>query len=153
MIENVFGKSRLAPPAAAAAAAATATASAQRPPNAQALGVLQDISSAALSAAPSQQLQPIQTAQNLAMLERWIQSYKAVIVFFTSATCPPCRMIKPQFEQLLQDRNAGRSKIRILGVIVDTSVAFDAAAKYGIRATPTFMLFQDGNKVITFYTA
>ncbi|KAL1932294.1 hypothetical protein VTP01DRAFT_9350 [Rhizomucor pusillus] len=150
MIENMFGKSRLAPPAAAAAAAATATASAQRPPNAQALGVLQDINSAALSAAPSQQLQPIQTAQNLAMLERWIQSYKAVIVFFTSATCPPCRMIKPQFEQLLQDRNAGRSKIRILGVIVDTSVAFDAAAKYGIRATPTFMLFQDGNKFSEF---
>lgn len=137
MIENMFGQSQAAP-----STNAPPPSSAQPSDSAQSL--LQNISSAAISAPPK----PVQTAQNLASLEQWIQSYKAVVVFFTSATCPPCRMIKPDFERLMEEKNStGGTKIKILGVIVDTSVAFDAASKYGIRATPTFMLFHQGQKV------
>ncbi|KAJ8652244.1 hypothetical protein O0I10_012152 [Lichtheimia ornata] len=140
MIENMFGQSQAAP-----STNAPPPSSAQPSDSAQSL--LQNISSAAISAPPK----PVQTAQNLASLEQWIQSYKAVVVFFTSATCPPCRMIKPDFERLMEEKNStGGTKIKILGVIVDTSVAFDAASKYGIRATPTFMLFHQGQKFSDF---
>ncbi|ORY97266.1 PPPDE putative peptidase domain-domain-containing protein [Syncephalastrum racemosum] len=155
MIENMFGQSQLRPPvsAPAAAPAAAAAAAPQQTPalnDPATLSMLRDISSAAMSASPAGTTQPqqvsIQHASNLAALERWLKSYRAVIVFFTSASCPPCRMIKPDFERLIQEKNSDSAQIKILGVIVDTSVAFDAASKYGIRATPTFMLFQDGQK-------
>ncbi|KAI9249457.1 PPPDE putative peptidase domain-containing protein [Phascolomyces articulosus] len=148
MIEGMFGQSQLAPP------------QQQQPftngsaPTAAQQNMLRDISSAALSAAPqptSNQPSPLQTAPNLSTLQQWIQSYKAVVVFFTSATCPPCRMIKPDFERLVQEKNEGGStKIKLMGVTVDTSVAFDAAQNFGIRATPTFMLFHNGNKFSEF---
>ncbi|KAI9315991.1 PPPDE putative peptidase domain-containing protein [Dichotomocladium elegans] len=142
MIEGMFGQSQARPPAPVAAPPA--------PVSSESLGMLQDISSAALSAAPPQTPKPIQVAQNLSSLERWIESYKATAVFFTSAGCGPCRMIKPDFERLVEEKNSSGTKIKILGVIVDTSVAYDAAAKYGVRATPTFMFFHKGEKLSEF---
>lgn len=154
MIENMFGKSQLGLSVAGSASGAVPPSGAAAADTAS-LGILRDVSAAALSAAPGpshhqQQPKPlpVQTANNLATLERWIQSYRAVIVFFTSATCPPCQMIKPSFERLLEEKNEKGSRIKILGVIVDTSMAFDAATKYSIRATPTFILFKDGQKVL-----
>ncbi|KAG0168350.1 hypothetical protein DFQ28_004953 [Apophysomyces sp. BC1034] len=135
MIENMFGQSKHGQ-------AATTSA----PPTADSVSMLQTVSSR-LSAAP-ETVEPVQIATNLNMLDRWIQTYPTV-VFFTSATCPPCRMIKPDFEQLLREKSPGK-KIKALGVIVDTSVAMDAAAKYQIRATPTFMLFLNGQKFSEF---
>ncbi|KAI9484947.1 PPPDE putative peptidase domain-containing protein [Zychaea mexicana] len=146
MIEGMFGQSQLAPPAAPAGAQAAAP-----PPTAAQQSMLQDVSSAALSAAPQQKPSVLQTAPNLSTLQRWIQSCKAVVVFFTSATCPPCRTIKPDFERLVQDKNDTNStKIKLMGVTVDTGIAFDAAQKFGIRATPTFMLFHNGEKFSEF---
>lgn len=153
MIENMFGQSQTRPPVPAAPTPAAPAPSLNDPAT---LSMLRDISSAAMSASPAasgvQQPVAIQHASNLATLERWLQSYRAVVVFFTSASCPPCRMIKPDFERLIQEKNSDSAQIKILGVIVDTSVAFDAASKYGIRATPTFMLFQDGQKVFVWPT-
>ncbi|KAG2225956.1 hypothetical protein INT45_006652 [Circinella minor] len=149
MIEGMFGQSRLAPPQEQqppTGAGATPTLAQQN--------ILRDISSAALSAAPQpadNQPSPLQTAPNLSQLRQWIQSYKAVVVFFTSATCPPCRTIKPDFERLVQDKNNSSStKIKLMGVTVDTGIAFDAAQNFGIRATPTFMLFHNGDKFSEF---
>ena len=140
MIEGMFGRSQAAPSVQPAAP----------PPNADSLNMLLDVSSAALSAAPQPAGKPpvIQNAPDAATLKRWLQSYKAVVVFFTSATCPPCRMIKPDFERLVQEKNdTDSSKIKLLGVIVDTGVAYDAGREFGIRATPTFMLFHNNSKV------
>ncbi|CAO3593934.1 unnamed protein product [Absidia cylindrospora] len=148
MIENMFGQSNLrstptAPPPSTSGSAPI--------PNADTLAMLQGVSSAALSGAPSSvSQQSVQKADNLASLERSINAYPAVAVFFTSAGCPPCRVIKPEFEQLIKDKNQGTSSLRILGVIVDTSIAFDAGAKYQVRATPTFMFFHKGQKVSEF---
>jgi thioredoxin-like negative regulator of GroEL len=45
----------------------------------------------------------------------------------------------------LEDVNQDR--IKVVGAKIDTHVAFDAAQKYQVRSTPTFMAFVDGKKV------
>lgn len=90
---------------------------------------------------------PLHTATNLSALTHHLTTNRAVVVFFTSATCGPCRMIEPEFERVIPDKNdklAGQG--RVVGVKVDTHVAFDAASQYGIRATPTFKFFLDGKE-------
>lgn len=142
MIEGMFGQSNLRSSTAANGS------SAQAQPNAESLAMLQGISSSALSGAPASiSQQSVQKVENVTSLDKLITTYPAVAVFFTSATCPPCRVIKPDFEQLIKDKNQDTPSLRILGATVDTSVAFDAGAKYQVRSTPTFMFFHKGQKV------
>ncbi|CAO3650460.1 unnamed protein product [Mucor fragilis] len=140
MIEGMFGQSRLS--------SGNGSTAAPQQPSAEAASMLQDISSAATSAAPAT-VNPVQIANTASAVDGFISTYKAVIVFFTSASCPPCRMIKPDFENLILEKNRDSEQIRILGIIMDTSMAPDAA-KYGIRATPTFQLFLNGQKYSEF---
>ena len=63
------------------------------------------------------------------------------IVFFTSTTCPPCKLVYPAYDELAA--NAGKKAVLIK---VDTSEGYEIAAKYQIRATPTFMGFLKGKK-------
>ncbi|KAI8075061.1 PPPDE putative peptidase domain-containing protein [Gongronella butleri] len=147
MIEGMFGQSRLSN----GGANGVSSSSAAAPPSRDAAALLQGVSASALSGAPAQPAEyALQTARDAASLDKMIQTYPAVAVFFTSATCPPCRVIKPDFERLIRDKNQGAQAIRILGVIVDTSVAFDAGAKYQVRATPTFMFFHKAQKTAEF---
>ncbi|GAN08824.1 thioredoxin family protein [Mucor ambiguus] len=140
MIEGMFGQSKLS--------SSSQNTAAPQQPSAQAASMLQGISSAATSAAPTT-VNPVQIVNTAAAVDGFISTYKAVIVFFTSASCPPCRMIKPDFENLIREKNGDSDQIRILGLIMDTSMAPDAA-KYGIRATPTFQLFLNGQKYSEF---
>ena len=64
------------------------------------------------------------------------------VIFFTSATCAPCRICYPAFEQLAQEASE-----KAVLVKVDLSMAFDIGAKYQVRATPTFMTFLNGDKL------
>ncbi|KAI7017386.1 DUF862-domain-containing protein, partial [Hortaea werneckii] len=65
----------------------------------------------------------------------------ASTIFFTSSTCAPCKLAYPTHDQLAEEYpNA-------LFVKVDINAARDIAAKYQIRATPTFMSFSKGSKV------
>lgn len=61
-------------------------------------------------------------------------------IFFTSATCAPCRMAYPMFDSLAEEHP------QALFVKVDISAAHEIASKYSIRATPTFMTFCKGAK-------
>lgn len=140
MIENMFGQSKLN--------TVNRNSNGIPAPTAEAASLLQGISSAATSAAPSS-VEPVQIANTAAAVDNFISSYRAVIVFFTSATCPPCRVIKPDFENLIREKNSNSQQIKILGVIMDTSMSMDAG-KYGIRATPTFQLFLNGQKYSEF---
>ncbi|RCH83412.1 hypothetical protein CU098_006071, partial [Rhizopus stolonifer] len=139
MIENMFGQSRLN----------TVPSSASSSVPAEAASLLQHVSSAATSAAPTQ-VDPVQIAHSSTTVDQLISTYKAVVVFFTSATCPPCRMIKPDFETLIRDKNTHPNQpIKILGVVMDTSMA-TGASTYGITATPTFQLYLEGKKYAEF---
>lgn len=63
------------------------------------------------------------------------------IVFFTSATCPPCKIVYPAYDELAAE--AGNKAVLIK---VDISQAYEISSKYQIRATPTFMTFLKGEK-------
>lgn len=80
---------------------------------------------------------------DLSGLERRLASAadSAATIFFTSSTCAPCRMAYPMFDQLAAEYP------RATFIKVDINSARDVAAKYQIRATPTFMAFSKGTKV------
>lgn len=63
------------------------------------------------------------------------------IIFFTSSTCAPCKIVYPAYDDLAAE--AGSKAILIK---VDINQAYEIAAKYRIRATPTFMTFLRGEK-------
>ncbi|OJK01592.1 hypothetical protein ASPACDRAFT_1898647 [Aspergillus aculeatus ATCC 16872] len=86
----------------------------------------------------------VRMASSLAQLEQHLTaaSQSCAVIFFTSATCPPCRMVYPTYNELAEE--AGDRAILIK---VDISTAMDVSTKYRVRATPTFMTFLKGQKV------
>lgn len=63
------------------------------------------------------------------------------VVFFTSSTCGPCKMLYPVYDDL-----AAEVGDRGILVKVDISKAFDVASQYSVRATPTFVTFLRGKQ-------
>lgn len=62
-------------------------------------------------------------------------------VFFTSATCAPCKMLYPLYDELAAE--VGDKGILIK---VDISQAFDVGSRFSVRATPTFLSFLHGQE-------
>jgi thiol-disulfide isomerase/thioredoxin len=111
----------------------------------EAASLLQGVSSAAMSAAPTT-IQPVQLINDGSVLDNLISQYKAVAVMFTSATCPPCKVIKPEFIKMIEEKHQGQQEIKVLGIVMDTGSMSFQAQKYGIRAVPTFQFFLNGKK-------
>jgi thioredoxin 1 len=72
-----------------------------------------------------------------------LESDLPVLVDFTAAWCPPCRMMDP----ILAELDADRDDLRVVKVDVDANP--EIAASYGVLSMPTFMLFRDGRPVST----
>ena len=66
-----------------------------------------------------------------------------VLVDFTAAWCPPCRMMDPIVAALGDERD----DVKVVKVDVDDSL--DVAARYGVLSMPTFMVFRHGQPVTT----
>lgn len=92
-----------------------------------------------------------------------LSTHRIVVANFTNEKgCPPCRAIAPTFAQIAREVGApsegagegGRKKKERDAefVVVDANVAGELAAKYGIRATPTFKFFLDGKEVLSLLT-
>lgn len=109
--------------------------------NATAPGSVNGLSSQAASLTA-----PVQICTNMASFNTIIGRHKAAVVFFTSQTCPPCRMIEPIFERLAE----AKASPKVAFVKIDTGVGMSqqVAQTYNIRATPTFLFFLNGKKVI-----
>ncbi|CAK7198659.1 Thioredoxin-like protein 1 [Sporothrix eucalyptigena] len=73
-----------------------------------------------------------------------LKSSKIVIADFFATWCGPCTMIAPVFEKIANQ--LGRENA-VTFVKIDTDAQKDIAAKYSIRAMPTFLLFRDGNEI------
>ena len=79
----------------------------------------------------------------LKQLDELLASAKdsCAVIFFTSATCPPCKIVYPAYDELAAE--AGNKAVLIK---VDLSDAYEIGAKYQVRVTPTFMSFLKGEK-------
>ncbi|CAI4217795.1 unnamed protein product [Parascedosporium putredinis] len=74
-------------------------------------------------------------------LDTLLASNTSVIVDFYADWCPPCRAIAPVFSQLA-DEYAVTGHVAFAKVNVDN--VKDVAAKYGVSAMPTFVVFRNG---------
>jgi thioredoxin 1 len=72
-----------------------------------------------------------------------LEAERPVLVDFTAAWCPPCRVMQP----VLAAIDAERDDLDVVEVDVDDSI--DVAAAYGVLSMPTFMLFDHGAPVLT----
>lgn len=70
-----------------------------------------------------------------------LKSEQPVLVDFTATWCGPCKMLAPIVDKLA-DEFAGKVKVGKL----DIDEAQQTAAKYGVRAVPTVMVFEKGER-------
>ncbi|KAF8246354.1 DUF862-domain-containing protein [Wilcoxina mikolae CBS 423.85] len=82
----------------------------------------------------------VKAVASLQELQDVIKSAPCTVVFFTSATCPPCRVVYPHFERMAADERGTFVK-------VDVRVQRDIGEKYQISATPTFISWSRGEKL------
>ncbi|KAG6027313.1 hypothetical protein E4U19_002086 [Claviceps sp. Clav32 group G5] len=78
-------------------------------------------------------------------LARMLDSAKdsCVVIFFTSATCPPCKLMYPIYDQLAGEFGAAVTFIKI---DIAQPSASEIAHHFSIRATPTFVTLFKGKE-------
>ncbi|OCT45427.1 hypothetical protein CLCR_05626 [Cladophialophora carrionii] len=73
-------------------------------------------------------------------------SQSCAVIFFTSATCPPCKICYPPYEELATEAGTS-SGAKLIKVDISASPSAHAVAqRYSVRATPTFITFLKGQK-------
>ena len=83
----------------------------------------------------------IPTVTDVAFSTEVLEAGTPVLVDFTAAWCPPCRVMKPVLAELA----AEREDVKIVQLDVDADQR--TAAEYGVLSMPTFILFKDGREV------
>ena len=81
------------------------------------------------------------TLSDLEATEKFRQLNHKSVLYFTATWCPPCKAIKPLYEEM-----ATKYKDVAFGK-VDVDDNSDAALEFEISAVPTFVFF-DGEEVI-----
>ena len=66
-----------------------------------------------------------------------------VLVDFFATWCGPCKMLSPLLEEIAEE-NPG-----LLVLKIDVDEVGELAARYGIQAIPTLMLFKNGQRIET----
>ena len=73
--------------------------------------------------------------------EEVLRASVPVLVDFGATWCAPCRALHPIVQRIAAE-HAGRIKV----VTVDTDASPRTAARYGVRAVPTVLVFRAGER-------
>jgi thioredoxin 1 len=73
-----------------------------------------------------------------------LNTHTYLIADFYATWCPPCKQIAPIYNQL-STTHASPGKFAFVKINVDEQN--ELAAKYGVTAMPTFLVFKNGKKV------
>ncbi|KAM5345038.1 hypothetical protein ACJ41O_010900 [Fusarium nematophilum] len=65
------------------------------------------------------------------------------VVFFTSATCPPCKILYPVYDELAQEVG---DKATLIKVDISQPQAYQISSQFSVRATPTLITFLRGEQ-------
>ncbi|KAH8177340.1 PUL domain-containing protein [Sarocladium implicatum] len=84
---------------------------------------------------------PTDSAEAQRLLEG--ASSSSAAVFFTSATCGPCRPFYPIFDQLAEELG---EKTTLIKIDISQPQMMGIAQQYSVRATPTFITFVKGKQ-------
>ncbi|PHH90922.1 hypothetical protein CDD83_2260 [Cordyceps sp. RAO-2017] len=110
-------------------------------PNGSILG-LEQSAQACPSQVPKERVQVVSRPEDLIpALDDAMGS--CAVIFFTSATCPPCKALYPIFDQLADEFDGQASFIKI---DVAQPEAGPIAQAYSVSATPTFVTFLKGEQ-------
>jgi thiol-disulfide isomerase/thioredoxin len=95
---------------------------------------------------PSAAPKALGAVKNITVLSELEKSLEAAtqscaVIFFTSSTCGPCKVLYPIYDELAQEAGDKATLIK-----VDINYAQEIAAKYNVRATPTIQTFLKGEK-------
>jgi thioredoxin 1 len=71
-----------------------------------------------------------------------LSSATPVLVDFTAAWCPPCRMVAPVLEQIAADE---APRVKVVSLDVDANP--ETTRRYGVMSMPTLALFVGGEVV------
>lgn len=71
-----------------------------------------------------------------------LRSSLPVLVKFTADWCPPCRQLGPVLSAIAAEEG---ERLSVVQIDVDTSP--ETAIAYGVLATPTLIVFRDGEPV------
>jgi len=75
--------------------------------------------------------------------DKIIKETEVVFVDFTASWCPPCKRIKPVFEDWAE-KFKDNDKVKFVKIDVDENDA--VAQEYAIRSMPTFKVFKSGKE-------
>lgn len=92
---------------------------------------------------PQHQAVKVRNVSNSQELDSLLASVQksCAVIFFTSATCAPCKVLYPVYDELAAE--VGEKGVLIK---VDVSQATDIGSRYSVAATPTFITFLHGKE-------
>ena len=73
-----------------------------------------------------------------ALRKLYHESKKPILVIFSSPTCGPCHVLKPQLKRIIKELQG-----KVLGIEIDIDKDQEIAKQAGINGTPTVQLFKD----------
>jgi len=73
-----------------------------------------------------------------ALRKLYHESAKPILVIFSSPSCGPCHVLKPQLKRVISEL-----KGKVQGIEIDIDKDQDIAKQAGINGTPTVQLFKD----------